>query len=345
VTAYPESVEGKTCLVTGGAGFIGSHLCAKLLGLGARVISVDLEGAKDGTLFKLLNLSDAVESLTVDLSEPSAIEQITEQKPDRIFHLCGLPYAPYTSLHPVRTFRANVASTANMLEAARQVSAERFILASSACVFGATKSSPLSIDGKRCKGEHYYTYTKRQAESVAESYSEFYGVPASICRFVNVYGPGDRHFGRLIPALCKQLIESESQELTLFRSSGDSVFEFLYVDDAVSGLLNAAEYGDSGCEIHHFGPGYTARTSAREIAERLSVLFDNRERRITTKSQGGEKTVAKYLDTGDTASSLGWVPRWGLDAGLSETVRWYERNIEKMEPFDDADLALSASGA
>ena len=336
MTKYQENLDGKTCLVTGGTGFIGSYLCAKLYSLGAHVISVDIEEAKDGTLFNLLNKNNKIRTLTADLADSSNISKISKLKPDYIYHLAGLPYAPYTSIHPASAFNANVSSTANMLEVARNISTDRFVLASSACVFGATIDSPIPINGKRCKAEHYYTYTKRQAEYTAESYNEFYSVPISICRFVNIYGPGDRHFGRLIPALCKQLIESISQELTLFRSSGESVFEFLYVEDAVSGLLAAAQDGCADCGISHFGPGHSARVKTREVAHKLSLIYDNRKRKLITKNHGGEKTVEKYLDTSDTMKNIGWEPQWNFDEGLSKTIRWYRENIRKIKPANYA---------
>ena len=329
-----KNLTKKTCLVTGGTGFIGSHLCAQLSELGAAVISVDIEGNKEGTYFKLLNGHRDIQTKIMDLSDSSSIKKIAKLKPDFLFHLSGLPYAPFTSIHPVSSFRSNVSTTANMLEAARVTSAERFVLASSACVFGATIDSPIPINGNRSRPEHYYSYTKRQAESQAESYNEFYDVPISICRFVNIYGPGDRHFGRLIPALCRQLIELTTNELTLFRSSGESVFEFLYVEDAVSGLLAAAIGEDSTFGIYHFGPGPMGRMKIIDIANKLSILYDNRKRKLNAKATDGERTVQKYLDFEETVANIGWKPRWDLNTGLSSTVDWYRENITKIKPFN-----------
>lgn len=330
----------KTCVVTGGKGFIGSHLCSRLTELGAQVISVDIIKGDKGTCFGLINKPRDILTITADLSDPSCINKIIGLKPDHIFHLCGLPYAPYTSIDPVNAFRANVSSTANMLEVARIASVEQFVLASSACVFGATIASPIPVNGIRCKPEHFYTYTKRQAENIAESYHEFYDVPISVCRFVNIYGPGDRHFGRLVPTLCKQLIESSSNDLTLFRSSGESVFEFLHVEDAVSGLLSSICNEHSTFCIRHFGTGPTGRMKVKDVANKLSILFDSKKRKLITKTNGSERTVKKYLDIQDTIANVGWKPEWTIDMGFSSTIDWYRKNINKIDPFDYAVFGL-----
>lgn len=335
-----SNLVNKTCIVTGGAGFIGSHLCACLFDLGINVISIDIEANQKSTFFNFLNENRDIHFIATDLSDSSSIHKLAEIKPNIIFHLAGKPYAPFTSVQPNSAYFANVVSTANMLELARIASVDRFLLASSACIFGATSDSPISVKGKYCKPEHYYTYTKREAESLASSYYEFYNIPISICRFVNIYGPGDRHFGRLIPQLCYQLVNNESNELRLLRSSGESVFEFLYVEDAVSGLLSVASKEDSSYSIRHFGTGQLGRMKTKDIANHLSLIYDNKKRKIFTRQTGGEKIVHKYLDINDTKKDIGWMPQWSINDGLSKTVAWYRRYINKIKPFEK-DLVIS----
>jgi nucleoside-diphosphate-sugar epimerase len=260
---------------------------------------------------------------------------VADTSPEVIFHLAGQPYAPFTTEHPDKAYRDNVVTTANMLEVARAAPGTQFILASSACYFGAAQSSPLREGDPTFVPEHFYTYTKRHAESLVTDYSEFFGVPSAICRFVNVYGPGDRHFGRIIPQLCKQLIELQPESLALRRSAGDSVFEFLYVDDVVSGLLAAAGRRSEAAETYQFGPGTCGRSDIAGLARRLSRIFDGKHRLISGKHLDSERTVTKYLETSKARQVLGWLSEWGLDEGLQDTLDWYSTHLGNIEPAQD----------
>jgi len=334
MTSESWSWFGKVCVVTGGTGFIGSHLCAALYDLGARVLNVDIERPHSGTLFSILNEGREIPVISADLAEPESIGRVVECEPEVMFHLAANPYAPFTTNHPSEAYRSNVVTTANMLEAARRARTERFILASSACFFGATTASPLREDSKLSFAEHYYTHTKRQAEDQVRSYTDFYALPATICRFVNVYGPGDRHFGRIVPAICKQLVMDEAPTVRLARGTGESIFEFLYVEDAVSGLVAAGARQPQEREIFHFAPGAEARVSVSELVQRLCVLYDGRVREILMNCANPEKVVRKYLDSSETRSVLGWAPDWSLDGGLTRTLGWYRENLRRLTPCE-----------
>jgi nucleoside-diphosphate-sugar epimerase len=325
--------KGRRCLVTGGTGFIGSHLCARLHDLGARVVNADIEPDQPGTLFWLLNEARDIPVVCADLSNKESIEPVAEVQPEVVFHLAAVPYAPWTSKHPIEADDANVVTTRNVLEAARRSGAERFVLASSACFFGATTASPLTEQSELSLAEHWYTHTKRAAEEKVRAYHEFFGVPGTICRFVNVYGPGDRHMGRIVPAVCRQLIADRAAAIHLTRSTGESIFEFLYVDDAVEALLIAAERARGRCEVFHFAPGAESRMSVRDLAVRISLLYDGKAREVLVECDRPEKPVRKYLDATSTEAALGWKAEWGLDDGLRRTIEWYGDNLGRLSPY------------
>lgn len=327
-----DSLKDKVCVVTGGTGFIGSHLCVKLHNIGARVVNVDIESGDFGTLFSILAEGRNIPVIQADLAEPKSIQRIVELKPDIIFHLAGKPYAPYTTTHPITTFRSNVVSTMNMLDAARQSDSGRFVLASSACYFGATQVSPLLEDTQVSQPEHYYSYTKRQAEEITKSYSDFYGVPSIVCRFVNVYGPGDRHMGRIVPNLCKQLISEKSETLELFRSDGKSILGFLFVEDAVNALIAAAEQSEHCYELFHFGPGTSTPMLVSDLAQKLSLLYDAKIRDLKINTMNPEKKVNKNLDITRTINRIDWKASWNRDDGLARTIAWYRENLLKITP-------------
>ena len=267
------------------------------------------------------------------MSEPSSIDAVRQLKADYIFHLAAIPYAPYTTLHPREAYVSNVVTTVNMLEAARLSRVQKFIFASSACVFGAAQHSPLRITDQRYRPEHYYSITKQAAEKEVHAFHQWHGVEATICRFGNVYGPGDRHFGRIVPQICNQLITEKRETLELKRSTGDSIFEFTYVDDAVKAFLMATENVSSEVETFQFSGGENSRTSVRALAEAISETFDGKRRVVKTNEHNPEKKVEKYLDTAMTRRVLGWESDYDLADGLKLTVDWYNTHINSIVPL------------
>ena len=327
--------KNKKCIVTGGIGFIGSHLCKQLYDLHACVIVMDKESCHDGTLFHHLNKNSNITTIQCDLANPNVVNLIQEIQPDVIFHLAALPYAPYTTLHPLEAYASNVVSTVNVLEGARLSSAKKFFLASSACVFGASQHSPLHANDAPYPPEHYYSITKQDAERQVRAFHNWYGINATICRFGNVYGPGDRHFGRIIPQVCHQLINEKQEILQLKRSRGDSIFEFLYVEDAVKAFIGAAERNSAEIETWHFSGGEEARTTIINLAERVSELFDGKKREVKFNVSSPERKVEKYLDVTDTVRLLDWKVDWHLETGLKTTIGWYANNINFISPYQE----------
>jgi nucleoside-diphosphate-sugar epimerase len=326
--------KGANCLVTGGVGFLGSHLCRRLLAMGARVTALDIEDAHSGTFFSHLGLPDRVPAVTHHCADSAVVDRIVELAPDYIFHLAGLPYAPYTTAHPAEADAANVTSTKRVLQAALKSRDVRIVFASSACVFGATRESPLAVGSPYSEPAHYYTVTKRRAEDVLLKGRVDSGADVIVCRFGNIYGPGDRHFGRIVPQICSQLITlDDCQQITLRRSRGDSIYEFLYVADAVDGLLKAATSDAAATTpVWHFTGGPSSRTSVLDLAARLSQLYDGGRRDVVPCLSAPERSVVKYLDASATYELLGFEPSVEFDRGLSRTIDWYRSHIGSLKP-------------
>jgi nucleoside-diphosphate-sugar epimerase len=349
-----SSWKGKRCLVTGGVGFLGSHLCRALHDEGAEVVVLDREPAHAGTLFPLLNSGRDIRVIQCDLALADSVRRVVELRPDCLFHLAGLPYAPYTTRNPREAEQCNVQTTANMLEAARLVRTARaripqFVFASSACVFGAAQHSPLEVDSPVAPPEHYYTVTKQEAENRVHAAYRAHGVRAAICRFGNIYGPGDRHVGRIVPQVCHQLIGERRDVLQLRRSDGESVFEFLHVDDAVTGLLHAAGRPAPAVDTWQFSGGAPNRLSVLEIAQLMSRLFDGRHRDVRVNQQSPERRVRKYLETAPTRKALAWEAKHNLDDGLRATLAWYQEHFRDLSPHAgevdaEANLMITAGG-
>lgn len=322
-------LNGVRCVVTGGTGFVGSHLTARLLELGASVSNLDIEPPLKGTLPWLMGLDGEVEYIQTDLSNAASLA--SQVKPDIIFHLAGQPYAPATTLNPSMAYGANTTSTLHALELCRHSNCQRFVLASSACIFGAATRSPLAPESRTFRPEHFYSYSKRYAEQLVRDFREFYDIPVCIARFVNIYGPGDRHLGRIVPSVCRQLVD-DRQRVVLRRSEGHSVFEFLHVQDAASGLISVARTKLDTTAALQFGPGQEGRLSVRNLARKLSSIAGSNNSEIAVDALSPERTVNKFLDTGDTEMLLGWSTSRQLDEGMEETFSWYRRFLSELEP-------------
>jgi nucleoside-diphosphate-sugar epimerase len=326
-----QSWQDATCLITGGVGFLGSHLCKRLVSMGARTTVFDIEDPRPGTLFSYYGLNERALVVNQDCAARTSIDLIRGIAPDYIFHLAGLPYAPYTTAHPAKAEAANVKSTETVLEAARELRGTRLVFSSSACVFGATRQSPLAVNSPYSEPAHYYTITKRRAEEILLKYRGRYGIDAVVCRFGNIYGPGDRHFGRIVPQICRQLIVEDCDQIMLRRSRGGSVFEFLYVDDAVDGLLNATGAQAASRPIWHFTGGSKSRIDILGLAVLMSLLYDGRRREALPCHGIPEQTVVKYLDASATSETLGFEPAEDLYGGLSKTLKWYRQCIGELK--------------
>lgn len=332
MTGARASWTGATCIVTGGVGFLGAHLADRLVNMGARTIVLDIEHAHPGTLFWHKGLRGRSQAIVQDCAASSAIDTISRLTPDYIFHLAGLPYAPYTTAYPSKADIANVTSTEMMLEAVRKLPGTKFIFSSSACVFGATRQSPLTLDSPYSKPAHYYTLTKRRAEEIISKCRQDCELDVTICRFGNIYGPGDRHFGRIVPRICSQLIVERSDQIRLYRSRGNSVFEFLYVEDAVEALLSAGAADTSPQPILHFTGGMRSRIDIAALARMMSSIYDGRNRQIIHPEAPSEGDVIKYLDGSATNAFLGFEPAVDLDTGLRKTLEWYRLHIGELKP-------------
>src|SRR3954449_1746025 len=222
----------KRVLVTGGAGFLGSHLCEQLLSMGDEVICLDnFFTAQRRNVEHLLDHS-RFELVRADVTEPLVIEV------DEIYHL-ACPASPvHYQRNPVRTIRTAVEGTLNMLEAAREAGA-RVLLASTSEVYGDPAIHPQEesywgnvnpIGPRAC-----YDEGKRCAEALAVSYAAQYGVEVRIARIFNTYGPRlQEHDGRVVSNFVAQALKGEP--LTVF-GTGEQTRSFCYVDELVDGLI------------------------------------------------------------------------------------------------------------
>ena len=312
-----EGRRVRRAVVTGGAGFVGSHLCERLRAEGTAVVCVDnlLTGSADN----LAGWPDDPE-LVLDRSDVS--EEFDVPGPvDLVLHLAS-PASPHDyARHPVETLRAGAHGTLNALELARGKGA-RFLLASTSEVYGDPLVHPqvesywgnVNPVGPRSQ----YDEAKRYAEALTTAYRTTHGVDTVIVRLFNTYGPRMRpKDGRAVPTFITQALAG--QPITV-AGDGAQTRSICYVDDTVSGILAAA------ASAHH-GPinlGNPVELSVLDLARHIRELCRS-ESSIVFVERPVDDPGLRRPDIGLARSVLGWQPVVDFDKGLTLTIDWFSR--------------------
>ena len=302
--------------MAGGAGFIGSHLCARLLAAGHSVLCVD--NFITGSRANVEGLRDAP-GFTLREQDVCALE-VGEQV-DAVYHLAS-PASPvgYTR-HPLETALANSAGTQRLLELATAAGA-RLLLASTSEIYGDPLVHPQpetywgnvsSIGPRAC-----YDESKRYGEMLTTVFRRLHGTDARIVRIFNTYGPhSDPLDGRLVPNLITQALRG--QPLTVY-GDGQQTRSLCYVDDLVAGLVAAMDTpGTDGQVINLGNPD---ERSVLEIARIIHRLAGASADIVFTPQMTGDDPHRRCPDIGQARRLLGWNPTVDLEPGLTRTVAW-----------------------
>jgi UDP-glucuronate decarboxylase len=317
--AYRETVQ-KRILITGGAGFVGSHLCERLLTDGHHVVCLD--NFFTGRRSNVAHLLDkpAFELIRFDVQQPLTMEV------DEVYHL-ACPASPiHYQRNPVRTIRTAVEGTLNALEVAREARA-RILIASTSEVYGNPQEHPQReeywghvnpVGPRSC-----YDEGKRCAESLATAYAQQYGLEVRIARIFNTYGPrmqeGD---GRVVSNFIVQALKGEP--LTLF-GDGRQTRSFCFVSDLVDGLarLMASQHGPTPINL-----GNPVETSIRDIAELCKRLTDS-DSFIVPGPLPQDDPVRRRPDITRAHRLLaGWHPKVSLEEGLLATIDDFRQRLD-----------------
>lgn len=307
-------------LVTGGAGFGGSHLVRRLLERGAEVTIVDRAAPADRANDR------GVHYVKADIRYQASFQRLlNESHIDTVFHLAAQALVPLSLRDPAETWSINLQGTLSVLEAMRRSrAARRLVFASSGAVYGSLSAThPIAEDHPPGPIGHAYAASKIAAEAAVQSHAAAYGLKAVSCRFMNTYGPGDRHHSRLIPGAVQRLIEQRAYDFG-DRDDGSTELDFLHVGDMAMAYLAAGEKLDAPeitGSVINFGSASPRRI--RDVASGVSRAFDGVDRDPIFRGAKRERPLRKSLDIGRARRLLDWSPRIDFDRGLADTVSWY----------------------
>jgi UDP-glucose 4-epimerase len=301
-------MEGKNVLVTGGAGFIGYHLCKKLLTLTDNVTIYD--NMSSGTMQNVKDNSKAkfVKGDILDLKT-----LLAQPKQDLIYHLAAQVVVGYSMENPLADFDTNAKGTLMVLEKARKDDA-KVVFASSAAVYG----NPAVFPTPESYGFHpfsCYGLSKVVGEEYCQMYKDQYGLEVVITRFANVYGL--RCHGVIHDFLDKLAKNPDKLEML---GTGQNCRDFVHVSDVVAALVQLGEKEGINGEVYNLGLGKT--TSILELADLiLKILKLDKRTKVTTTGTSWQGDVTKiWFDITKAKKELGWTPKVTLEESIKEVI-------------------------
>lgn len=304
--------RNKNVLITGIAGFVGSHLTKRLAAFGANIYGISKKEAEITI--------NAKKILKVNIADHAAVKRfIKDSKINICFHLAGESIVESGQKDPYNTFKVNIEGMLNILDSALKYNMEKIIIASTSHVYG--KNKVPYFESYMPRPTRPYETSKACTDLIAQSYAETFNLPVLIPRFVNIYGPGDLNFDRLIPKTIKSVLSNKSPKMW----GGDIVRDYLFIDDAIEAYLMLGKLDIKkvkGGRVFNFGSDNVISVSnlIRKIIEisgkplMVEKIEDIRLGEI--KSQ--------YVSWRKANKLLGWTPKATLSDGLAKTIKWYK---------------------
>lgn len=317
--------KNRRVLVTGGTGFIGSHVVEKLAGYGARVTVFDR--MRGGKIKNIAHLNGVVSFIAGDCTNSEDAARACRGQEVVMNLAARVGGIGYNRAHQGTMLHDNLAIATTMLEAARSAQVERFLVVSSACVYPHDARIPTpETEGFRGEPEPTnggYGWAKRMAEVLGKYYAQEFGMNVGIVRPYNAYGPRDQFdpkTSHVIPSLIKRVIDGENPVVVW--GSGKQTRAFLYVEDVADGMIRAIETYPVPDPINlgtdeEVTVADLIRTIVRIAGSKARIVFDR------TKPDGSPR---RNSDNRKAKTTIGFSATTDLETGLEKTITWYKKN-------------------
>lgn len=348
------NLEGKTILVTGAAGFIGSFLVKRLLHDVKDVMIIGLDSITDyydvNIKYSRLHEIDAIAKnlrrdncwlfIKENLANKSAVDKVfAEYRPSVVVNLAAQAGVRYSISHPDCYIESNIIGFYNILEACRHYPVEHLVYASSSSVYGTNKKVPYSTDDKVDNPVSLYAATKKSNELMAHAYSKLYNIPSTGLRFFTVYGPAGRPDMAYF-SFTNMLREGKTIQIFNF---GNCKRDFTYVDDIVEGVMRVMQHapekqtGEDGLPIPPYKIYNIGNSSPENLLDFVTILqeelitakvlpadYDFEKHKKLVPMQPGD-VPETYADTTPLEEDFGFKPRTNLRIGLRAFAAWYAK--------------------
>ena len=313
-------------LVTGGAGFIGSHFVETLLAHGHQVAVIDEFNDFYDPQIKRANLAHVrgeFELHEADIRDADAVQRIVQPgRFDTIVHLAARAGVRPSIKEPRLYIETNIIGTYNLLEAARQAGLRRFICASSSSVYGVLKTVPFREDMALTATISPYAATKLAAEQICSNYSHLYGMRTINLRFFTVYGPRQRP-DLAIHKFTKFIHEGKTIDQF---GDGSTRRDYTYIDDIVQGMMACLTYDGELCDVFNLGESQT--TTLTELIREIENAVGKKAVINQMPEQPGDVPLT-YADISKSRELLGYNPTTKIKEGIPKFVEWYLEYAKK----------------
>ncbi len=315
---------GKTVVVTGGAGFIGSHLCERLLSEGHRVITIDDFNDFYNPLLKRENIKDCLKNgdfrlCEQDICDTSLLNKVFgSERVDVIVHLAARAGVRPSIEAPLLYQRVNGYGTLNLLEMARKYKIGHFIFGSSSSVYGVNRKVPFSEDDRVDMPISPYAATKRACELMCHTYHHLFDINVTCLRFFTVYGPRQRP--DLAIRKFTQLIDG-GREVPVY-GDGTASRDYTYIDDVLEGVT-AAVNRPFGYEIINLGESRTV--TLNELVRLIEENLGKKARIKRLPLQPGDVPIT-YADISKARRMLEYNPQTAIEEGIEKFIHWYKES-------------------
>ena len=340
-------LKGKTILITGAAGFIGSNLVKELFNTvdDIKIIGIDNMNdyydvsIKEYRLEKINKLNKNFIFIKGDISDKDTIDNLfNEYKPRVVVNLAAQAGVRYSITNPDAYIKSNLIGFYNILEACRHNEVEHLVYASSSSVYGSNKKVPYSTDDKVDNPVSLYAATKKSNELMAHAYSKLYNIPSTGLRFFTVYGPAGRpdmaYFG-----FTNKLLKGETIEIFNY---GNCKRDFTYIDDIVEGVKRVIQgapdkkLGEDGLPIPPYAIYNIGNQNPENLLDFVNILqqelidagvlpkdYDFEAHKKLVPMQAGDVPIT-YADTTPLEKDFGFKPSTPLRTGLRNFAKWYK---------------------
>ncbi|MFZ9595461.1 MAG: GDP-mannose 4,6-dehydratase [Bdellovibrionia bacterium] len=325
-----ESWKNSKVFITGATGLLGSHLTKALVHSGAQVVALVRDSIPQSLFYSResdWNLFSKVISVRGAIEDYALLERIlNEYEIDTVFHLAAQTLVGQANQSPLATFKANIEGTWNLLEACRvhQKRIQRVILASSDKAYGNLKGEAYD-ECFPLNGEHPYDVSKSCSDLIARSYFVSYGLPLTVTRCGNFFGPGDLNYSRIIPGTIRSVL---SNKKPIIRSNGQLIRDYLFVEDGVHAYLTLAQKMSSGAFAGEaFNFSYGLRLKVIDVVNAILSLMNRTDLEPQVLDQASNEIPVQCLNSDKAKNLLNWKPSYGFETGLTKTIEWYTKTL------------------
>lgn len=306
--------------VTGATGFVGSHLAAELVDAGAQVVALVRDDVPPTPVVS--RWRGRASEVHGDLTDQALVERLLgEYEVSTVFHLGAQTQVTVANRNPVSTFDSNIRGTWTVLEAARRTpTIEQVVVASSDKAYGDQPVLPYTEEMSTA-AVHPYDVSKACADQICLSYRSTFGVPVTMARCGNFFGPGDTNWDRLVPGTIRSLLDSERP---VIRSDGSPTRDYVHVLDGALAYMRIAEVMSSNAatigEIFNFS--LESPMSVLDFVGLIGKVMES-DLEPDVQSTATHEIQDQFLSSEKARAMLGWSPRMTMEEAIADTVDWY----------------------